>query len=98
MIVLLVQSLLGLRPVAPLGLLLVDPHLPPWLPDLRLEGVRVGQARLDLEFRRTGSGETRYRVTRREGRVRVVRQPAPQGPTATLGRRALAAATSLARS
>jgi glycogen debranching enzyme len=98
MIVLLIQSLLGLRPVAPLGLLLVDPHLPPWLPDLRLEGVSVGQARLDLEFRRTGNGETRYRVTRREGRIRVLRQPPPQGPTATLGRRALAAAGSLLRS
>ncbi len=98
MIVLLIQSLLGLRPVAPLGLLLVDPHLPPWLPDLRLEGIRVGQARLDLEFRRTDSGETRYRVTRREGRVRVLRQPPPQAPATTLGRRALATARSVARS
>lgn len=38
-VVILVQALLGLRPVAPLGLLVVDPHRPPWPPDLRLEGV-----------------------------------------------------------
>ncbi|MDP9313298.1 MAG: amylo-alpha-1,6-glucosidase, partial [Chloroflexota bacterium] len=71
MIVLLVQSLLGMRPMAPLGLLLVDPHLPPWLPDLRLTGVRVGTSLLDLEFRRTNSGKTRYWVTRQVGRVRA---------------------------
>jgi hypothetical protein len=63
---------------APLGLLVVDPHLPQWLPDLRLEGVRVGGSRLDLRFRREPSGATTYRVLRREGRVRVIRQPPPQ--------------------
>ncbi len=94
-IVLLVQALLGLRPVAPLGLLLVDPHLPPWLPDLRLEGVRVGRARLDLEFRRGPGGQTTYRVARRAGRVRVLRQPTPEAPEASLGGRASAALASL---
>ena len=39
MIVMLAQALLGMFPVAPFGLLLLDPHLPPWLPDLCLEGV-----------------------------------------------------------
>lgn len=77
---LVIQALLGMRPVAPLGLLLVDPHLPEWLPDLRLEGVRVGASRLDLAFHRAPDGTTRYEVQRREGRVRMLRQPAPQGP------------------
>jgi glycogen debranching enzyme len=77
-IVMLVQSLLAMVAVAPLGLLVVDPHLPPWLPDLRLEGVRVGEAVVDLEFARSNSGTTRYRVLRRRGWVRVVRQPPPQ--------------------
>jgi hypothetical protein len=95
MVVLLVQSLLGMRPVAPLGLLLVDPHLPPWLPDLRLDGVRVGQAQIDLAFERAKDGTTRHRVVRREGRVRVLRQPVPQGPQSPLRRRAAAAARSL---
>jgi len=98
MIPLVIQAFLGLRPAAPLGLLLVDPHLPEWLPDLRLEGVRVGNSRLDLTFTRGSNGATRYYVTRREGHVRVVRQPVPQGPGVSPGRRALAAATSLGRS
>ncbi len=94
-IILLVQSLLGMLPIAPLGLLLVDPHLPPWLSDLRLDDVHVGQSRLDLEFRRKKSGTTRYRVTRREGHVRVLRQPIPPAPGVSFGARTLAALTSL---
>jgi glycogen debranching enzyme len=81
-IVMLVQSLLGMVAVAPLGLLAVDPHLPAWLPDLRLEGIRVGGATIDIAFERDGRGRTRYRVTHRVGRVRVVRQPPPQAPGA----------------
>ncbi|MGH2385433.1 MAG: amylo-alpha-1,6-glucosidase [Candidatus Limnocylindria bacterium] len=77
-VVMLAQSLLAMVAVAPLRLLVVDPHLPAWLPDVRLEGIRVGNSELDLEFRRTKSGGTTYRVTKRSGRVRVVRQPPPQ--------------------
>jgi glycogen debranching enzyme len=95
MIVLLIQAILGLRPVAPLGLLLVDPHLPPWLPDLRLEGIQVGESLLDLEVKRAEDGSTDYRVNRRAGRVRVVRQPVPQGRGATIGGRLRAALGSL---
>jgi glycogen debranching enzyme len=96
-VVLVVQSLLGMRPVAPLGLLLIDPYLPEWLPDLRLEGVRVGESRLDLEFHRTPEGKTRYKVHRREGRIRVLRQPAPQGPHGTPSGRLRAALGSFGR-
>jgi glycogen debranching enzyme len=95
MIVLLVQALLGMRPVAPLGLLLLDPCLPTWLPDLRLENVRVGQSSLDIEFTRRKDGSTRYRVTRRSGRIRVLRQPVPQGPNASIENRVRAALGSL---
>lgn len=98
MIVLLIQSLLGMRPVAPLNLLLVDPHLPDWLPDLRIEGIQVGQARVDMEFRRKPDGKTAYQVTRRAGRIRVLRQPAPDAPDTSLRGRALAAVSSLVRS
>lgn len=93
-IVLTVQALLGMRAIAPLGLLLIDPQLPPWLPDLRLDGVRVGRGCVDLAFWRTRSGKTRYRVVGRRGHVRVLRQPVPQGPKATIPRRVLAALTS----
>ncbi len=98
MVVLLIQSLLGMRSVAPLGLLLVDPHLPPWLPDLRLDGVRVGRAQIDLAFARRKDGATRWHVVRREGRVRVLRQPVPQGPGYSPGGRATALLASLRRS
>ncbi|MCA1587684.1 MAG: SDR family NAD(P)-dependent oxidoreductase, partial [Chloroflexi bacterium] len=55
-VLMVVQALLGMVAVAPLGLLVVDPHLPPWLPELRLEGISVGNARLDVEFQRTKRG------------------------------------------
>ncbi|MEO8511629.1 MAG: glycogen debranching N-terminal domain-containing protein [Chloroflexota bacterium] len=97
-VLMLVQSLLGMIAVAPLGVLVVDPHLPPWLPDLRLEGVRVGSSELDLEFRRASSGGTTYRVTRRSGRVRVVRQAPPQAPGSGPMGRTWAALRSLPRS
>jgi glycogen debranching enzyme len=86
-LVMVVQSMLAMVAMAPLGLLVVDPHLPAWLSDLRLEGVRVGDAVVDLEFRRRNSGRTTYRVLRRHGRIRVVRQPPPQAPgSGPLGR------------
>ena len=95
MIILVIQALLGMRPVAPLGLLLIDPHLPAWLPDLRLDGVRVGSARVDLTFARSENGTTRWRVLRREGRIRVLRQPVPQGSGSSPGGRATALLASL---
>jgi hypothetical protein len=70
--------------MAPLGLLLISPHLPEWLPNLRLEGLRVGESVLDLEFQRTRSGVTQHRIRRRQGHIRVLRQPVPNAPNATL--------------
>ena len=96
-IVMIVQALLGMIAVAPLRLLVVDPHLPSWLPDLTLEGIRVGRATVDLEFRRGRDGRTTYRVLGRAGSVRVVRQPPPQSPAATLPGRASAALRSISR-
>lgn len=72
---LILQVLLGLQPMAPLRALAVDPLLPEWLPQLELHGLRVGRARVDLTFRRKPSGRTRWRVLRRQGPLRVVRQP-----------------------
>jgi hypothetical protein len=72
MVVALIQSLVGMLPLAPMRLLVVDPHLPEWLPDLRLYGIRVGDACVDLEMWRTSRGQTRY-SWRADGTVRVVR-------------------------
>lgn len=74
----MVQALLGMVAIAPARLLVVDPHLPEWLPDLRLEGVRVGKARVGLAFARSARGGTRYRVTSGSRGLVVLRQPPPQ--------------------
>jgi glycogen debranching enzyme len=94
-VIVLIQALLGMRAIAPLGLLLIDPQLPPWLPDLRLDGVLVGRGSIDLACWRTRAGKTRYQVLRRQGPVRVLRQPVPQGPNATVLGRARATLASL---
>jgi glycogen debranching enzyme len=94
MIVVLIQSLLGMWAVAPLRLLLVDPHLPDWLPDLRLEGIHVGEATVDLEAHRQLDGSTSFRA-QTSGSLRVMRQPPPQAVSASLRGRAAAALRSL---
>jgi glycogen debranching enzyme len=66
-----VQSLLGLQPFAALGLLLVDPQLPRWLPALTLYRLRVGKARVTLHFRRDADGRSRFEVRDLEGELTV---------------------------
>jgi hypothetical protein len=73
----IVQALLAARPAAPARMLLIDPHLPDWLPDLRLDGLRVGASSIDLELDRH-RGRTRCRITGKNGRLAVVRQPPAQ--------------------
>ncbi len=75
-VIALVQALLVLRPVAPLRTILVDPHLPEWLPELELHGVQVGGATFDLLVRRRRNG--RHTVRTRGDRVTVLRQPTLQ--------------------
>jgi glycogen debranching enzyme len=96
-VVQLVQALLGMVAFAPLGVLVVDPHLPAWLPDVRLTGLRVGDATLDIRFERGASGRTTWRVLDRSGWVRVMRQPPPQAPGSGLLGRAMAAIGSVGR-
>lgn len=71
----LVQSLLGLVPCAPLRLLLVDPILPPWLPEITVKRLRVGNASVTLRFLRDDDGSSRYEIVEQQGRLRIVRQP-----------------------
>lgn len=97
MVIMLAQSLPRMWAIAPQRLLIIDPKLPPRLPDLRLEGLRLGRARLDLEVWRDRRGETRWRVRNREGRVRVVQQPPPESPEATLLKRVTMGAASFFR-
>ncbi|MGH9488474.1 MAG: glycogen debranching N-terminal domain-containing protein [Terriglobales bacterium] len=79
----LLQMLLGIYPYAPMQTLFLDPQLPDWLPRIRLEGLRVGQACVDIDFERDASGASRYQVHERAGKLRVVKQPSPWSVFAT---------------
>ena len=70
------QVMLGLRPDAPNGRLMVDPVLPEWLPDLTVRNLRVGDQVLDIRFRRE-DGRTCYDVLRGDDDfVQLVAMPA----------------------
>ncbi len=86
-LLLIIESMLGLYAYAPLDLLLVDPHLPEWLPELTLRDLRVGQSRATIRFLRTADGASEYHVLDVQGRLHVVRQPSPWSLTAPFGER-----------
>ena len=70
-----------------MNLLLVDPHLPEWLPELILRDLRVGDSRAAIRFYRTSDGTTDYRVLDVTGSLRIIRQPSPWSLTASFGER-----------
>lgn len=72
-----VQSLLGLQPIAPLGVLLVDPHLPDWLPAIAVHHLRVGEARVSLRFQRGEDGHSHFDVIELRGTLRVLAAASP---------------------
>jgi glycogen debranching enzyme len=69
----LIQTILGLRADAPNGRLYVHPTLPDWLPDLTLDGLKLGAARLKLRFWREGDA-SRWDVLDQQGDVAVEEQ------------------------
>jgi glycogen debranching enzyme len=70
----LLQAILGLQADAPNGRLHVDPALPRWLPDVTLQGLAVGGARVDLRFRRVGE-RSEWDATVRQGQIEVSTHP-----------------------
>ena len=58
----LLAALLGLQPDAPHAKLYVDPFLPDWMPDIALEGLRIGAHKVDLALWREGEA-TEWKVT-----------------------------------
>ncbi len=72
----LLQAILGLQADAPNRRLYVDPVLPAWLPDLMLNGLKVGRSTFDLRFWREGD-QTRWDVLARQGAtdIQVERRP-----------------------
>jgi glycogen debranching enzyme len=68
----MIQAILGLYPFAPLKLLLLEPHLPDWLPELKLYNLQVGQARISLEFWRGVDGRTHHRALNQSGTLHIL--------------------------
>ncbi|MGH7506451.1 MAG: glycogen debranching N-terminal domain-containing protein, partial [Longimicrobiales bacterium] len=85
---LFVHTLLGLQPVGPLELLIVDPVLPEWLPEVVLRGLRIAGATATLRFWRDGKGASHVEVVEKQGTLRVIKQPAPESLTAGVRDRA----------
>ncbi|MDP9348112.1 MAG: amylo-alpha-1,6-glucosidase, partial [Gemmatimonadota bacterium] len=75
MYAILIQTLLGVRPVASLDLLAVHPVLPAWLPEITLKNLRVGGATVTMRFWRDPDGDSSYEVLEQEGTLRIVNQP-----------------------
>ena len=84
---LVLQSLLGFQPVAMLHTMFVDPVLPPWMPEVIVRGLRLGEATASLRFWRDDSGASHAEVTEKEGPFHLVRQPPPESLGAGVGDR-----------
>lgn len=91
----LLQAMLGLYPYAPLNMLLVDPHMPDWLPEITLSNLRVGCAVLTIRFYRRKDGAGDYEILDKRGPLHVLRQPSPWSLTAGFAERLKDALTSL---
>lgn len=82
----IMQAMLGVYPFAPMNLLLLDPHLPEWLPEITVRNLHVGKAVTDIHFYRKGK-ETHFELPEKRGKLHVLRQPSPWSLTAGLGER-----------
>ena len=80
----LVQTVLGLQPVAPLDLLVFDPALPPWLPEVIVRDLRVGGATATIRFWRDDDGDTHGEVLAKTGTLHLIKQPPPESLTASV--------------
>ena len=73
---LLLRAVLGLHADAPAGRLYVQPTLPDWLPDVQLDNLQVGGARLRLRFWREGA-QSRWELLDQQGdAVDIIEEPA----------------------
>ena len=69
------HTILGLQPVAALDLLVIDPVLPTWLPEIVLHDLRIGGATATIRFWRDAKGRSHGEVVRKHGTLRLVKQP-----------------------
>ena len=79
---LLVHTMLGLQPVAPLHLLVVSPDLPEWMPEAVVHDLRLGESTATIRFWRGEHGHSHAEVVKRTGPFRLIVQPPPESLTA----------------
>jgi len=94
---LVVQTMLGLLPLAAAETLLLDPALPIWVPELILRDLRVGGAMVTLRFWRDDTGASKWEVLHKRGTLHIVRQPPLESVSATWTDRAGAVLESMLR-
>ena len=82
----IMQAMLGIYPFAPLKILLLDPELPDWLPEITLRNLHVGKAVVDIRFYRKGR-RTHFDVLDKRGTLHVLRQPSPWSLTTNFAER-----------
>jgi glycogen debranching enzyme len=82
----IMQAMLGIYPYAPLHILLLDPKLPAWLPEITIRNLRVGRATTDIRFYRKRQ-RTHFDVLDKRGKLHILRQPSPWSLTAGPGER-----------
>ena len=78
--------MLGIYPYAPMKVLLLDPHLPAWLPEITMSNLHVGRATTDIRFYRKGE-RTHFDVLDKRGKLHILRQPSPWSLTSGVGER-----------
>jgi glycogen debranching enzyme len=79
---LLVHTMLGLQPVAPLHLLVVTPDLPEWMPEAVLHDLRLGESTATIRFWRGEHGHSHAEIVKSTGTFRLLVQPPPESLTA----------------
>jgi glycogen debranching enzyme len=80
---LVMQTLLGIVPIAALNTVLIDPLLPTWMPEVLIRDLRVGGGKVTLRAWHDSEGRAKWDVVHRQGVVHVIEQPAPESRSAT---------------
>jgi glycogen debranching enzyme len=79
---LLVHTMLGLQPLAPLETLVVAPDLPAWLPEIVLSNLRLGAATARIRFWRGDNGRSHAEILEKQGTLHLVHQQPPESLSA----------------
>ena len=82
----ILQAMLGIYPFSPTNMLLLDPHLPDWLPEITVRNLHVEKAVASIRFYRKRKS-THFDVLEKRGHLHLLRQPSPWSLTAGFAER-----------